>query len=85
MLETIDPALLLTVAAALLVLSVLVTYLLVSTKVNKREMELAALTERLQGKVEELSALQGEISLLEQQASSLNADNTHLREQVVRL
>jgi len=85
MLETIDINLLITAAAALLVLSVLVTYLLVNARVSKREMELAALTERLQGKVEELTALQGEISLFEQQTSGLNADNTHLREQVVRL
>jgi len=85
MLETIDTNLLLIIAGALLVLAVLITYLLVNGKVNRRQMELAALSERLQGKLEELSALQGELSLLEQQTTGLNADNTHLREQVVRL
>lgn len=85
MLETIETNLLLIIAAALLLLSVLITFLLVNARVSKRELELAALTERLQGKVLELESLHGEIALLEQQGATLGADNTHLREQVVRL
>ena len=85
MLETLDTNLLLTVALAVLVLAVLITYLLVDSRVSKRDLEIAMLAERLQGKEEETNVLQGEIRLLEQQTMGLNADNTHLREQVVRL
>jgi DNA recombination protein RmuC len=85
MLENIDVNLLVLAVASLLVVSVLTTYLLVNRRLGRREMELVALQERLQGKEEELSALQGELRLIGQQTTGLNADNTHLREQAVRL
>ncbi|MEZ5491776.1 MAG: DNA recombination protein RmuC [Gammaproteobacteria bacterium] len=63
----------------------LITYLLVSRNLNQRERQIAALSERLQGKEEELRTLQGEIRTLDEQSSVLGQTNTGLREQIARL
>ena len=83
--ETFDVNLVAIAAVSILLLSVLSTYMLVSRRHSRRDMEMAALDERLQTKEAELIALQGKMRILDEHAQSLNAENSSLRELTIRL
>lgn len=83
--ETFDVNLVAIAAVSTLLLSVLSTYMLVSRRHSRRDMEMAALDERLQTKEAELITLQGELRILDEQSQGLNAENSSLREQTIRL
>jgi len=84
-LETFDVNFVAIAAVSTLLLSVLSTYMLVSRRHSRRDMEMAALDERLQTKEAELITLQGELRILDEQSQGLNAENSSLREQTIRL
>lgn len=73
------------VTAAVLIVAVLVTYLLVARRVGDRDRQIATLMERLQARESELKSLQGELQQLQLHGTELQAGNTGLREQLARL